>query len=403
MILWAWYTVLGHTELAGRLLSAILGVLTIPAIYWLGRECFGRRVGLLAASLGAVNYFLVYYSQENRPYAMLALLATLSLAAFIRAIKSPSRSNLILYSIVSTALVYTHIYGLVAVIAQAACWAAYVAFHAEDRRARLRRGVAVAAWLVVSTAPLVPLIRGSMGRKQFWMAEPPWHFAWTYMVAYAGGPAVAALLVAALGAAVAAALRRSGKATGPPTVLLLSLWILVSYLLPYARSVIATPCMLPRYTISVVPAILVLVGFGLTTIPRRWVLPASGMVLALALPPLLLYLASQAKDVPHDYRGLARHIARVEPEYPAFALKFTPGMFRFYLGHVGSGIEVYPVRRLAGHLSVAPYDCFWLLDGFPPLLQTDVRERLQLRRHRRIDKRGTVALLVSSKAREEAC
>jgi 4-amino-4-deoxy-L-arabinose transferase-like glycosyltransferase len=48
--------------LAGRLVTALLGTLTILAIYFLGRRLFGRKVGLLGALLYAVTPLAVLHS-----------------------------------------------------------------------------------------------------------------------------------------------------------------------------------------------------------------------------------------------------------------------------------------------------------------------------------------------------
>ena len=59
------------------------------------KELVSSRVGLIAALLTAVNPFLVWYSQEARSYALLALLGALSLLFFVRALNSPSRRSVV--------------------------------------------------------------------------------------------------------------------------------------------------------------------------------------------------------------------------------------------------------------------------------------------------------------------
>ena len=77
-LLWVWYHVFGFTEFAGRALSATIGTLGIYAIYLLGKEFFNKEVGLYAAIIATMNYFLIYYSQEVRSYSLLFLLSTMS-------------------------------------------------------------------------------------------------------------------------------------------------------------------------------------------------------------------------------------------------------------------------------------------------------------------------------------
>jgi uncharacterized membrane protein len=83
---WVWTQVTGTAEFGLRSLSAVAGVATVPVAYLVGAELRGRRTGLIAAALVAVNPMLVWYSQEARAYALLALLVALSLLYFLRSL-----------------------------------------------------------------------------------------------------------------------------------------------------------------------------------------------------------------------------------------------------------------------------------------------------------------------------
>jgi hypothetical protein len=70
-------------ETADRLAAALAGTLTIPLLGAAGALAGGSCVGVAAAWLLAAAPFHVYYSREGRPYALLTLLATLLLIAFL--------------------------------------------------------------------------------------------------------------------------------------------------------------------------------------------------------------------------------------------------------------------------------------------------------------------------------
>src|SRR5437879_7948044 len=77
----------GQGEFFIRSLSVVIAVATLPAIYWLARLLYDRRVALMAAGLFAFNAYSVRYAQEARSYALFLLLATVSsgfLIAFLR-------------------------------------------------------------------------------------------------------------------------------------------------------------------------------------------------------------------------------------------------------------------------------------------------------------------------------
>ncbi|MGN6100948.1 MAG: glycosyltransferase family 39 protein, partial [Devosia sp.] len=69
--------VFGDTPWALRFPSAVLGALTVGALYWTGLPVIGRVGALIAALLLCVSSFHLWYSQEARSYALLGLAATL--------------------------------------------------------------------------------------------------------------------------------------------------------------------------------------------------------------------------------------------------------------------------------------------------------------------------------------
>ncbi|MFQ6100879.1 MAG: glycosyltransferase family 39 protein [Anaerolineae bacterium] len=93
LLLHFWLALFGDGEVAVRALSALLGTLTIPALYLLGRRLADEKVGLLAALLLAVSPFHVRFAQETRMYTLLALNASLALCALVRLLDGVSVSG----------------------------------------------------------------------------------------------------------------------------------------------------------------------------------------------------------------------------------------------------------------------------------------------------------------------
>ncbi len=73
-----WLRLFGTSEAAARSLSALVGTLTIPAMYAVGRMLFGRLAGFLAAALVAASPLYIWYSQETRTYALLTFLGVVA-------------------------------------------------------------------------------------------------------------------------------------------------------------------------------------------------------------------------------------------------------------------------------------------------------------------------------------
>jgi mannosyltransferase len=103
-----WSRLTGSSEMAVRSLSALLAVATVALIYALGRRLGGEWMGGTAALLAAINPFQVYYAQEARMYALLALLGALSFYAALHWAAAPTPRWSATYVLAATAGFYTH-------------------------------------------------------------------------------------------------------------------------------------------------------------------------------------------------------------------------------------------------------------------------------------------------------
>jgi uncharacterized membrane protein len=77
----------GESEFILRLLPFIFGVLSIPAIYFIGKELFDKKVGLIAAFILAISPFHIYYSQELRTYTLVTFLVLMAIYHLVRSLK----------------------------------------------------------------------------------------------------------------------------------------------------------------------------------------------------------------------------------------------------------------------------------------------------------------------------
>jgi uncharacterized membrane protein len=80
-----WMALFGQSPFAVRLWSVVLGVASVGMMYVLGRDLFGEKTGLAAASITALAPFHIQYSQETRMYALMGLLLMAATWCFVRA------------------------------------------------------------------------------------------------------------------------------------------------------------------------------------------------------------------------------------------------------------------------------------------------------------------------------
>lgn len=109
----------GDSGVILRLPPVIFGTLLVPALYLLARDLFGVRAGLIAAVMGTVLPFAVWYSQEARNYSLLMLLTTLQMWFAFRAVKRGRVVDWLGVAVFSTLNLYTHYVALAATAAVA--------------------------------------------------------------------------------------------------------------------------------------------------------------------------------------------------------------------------------------------------------------------------------------------
>ena len=77
----------GISEWSARLAPALLGTITIPIVYLLVQQIWGRAIAILAASLLAISTWHIYWSQNARFYAALLLFYTVGMLLFYRGLE----------------------------------------------------------------------------------------------------------------------------------------------------------------------------------------------------------------------------------------------------------------------------------------------------------------------------
>jgi mannosyltransferase len=180
---WFWTQLTGTGEFGLRSLSALAGVATVPVAFLIGVELRGRRAGLMAAALVAVNPMLLWYSQEARAYALLALFSAVALLFCIRAVRNGRRRDFILWGVASALALATHYFAFFPLIAEALLLL---------RRRGLRAGRAgywIAALAAALLAPLA-IHQMSIGHAEwignFSLGHRLWETAATFLTGETG-------------------------------------------------------------------------------------------------------------------------------------------------------------------------------------------------------------------------
>ncbi|MEM6424077.1 MAG: glycosyltransferase family 39 protein [Cyanobacteria bacterium P01_D01_bin.128] len=113
-----WVKLFGNSVAAVRGFSALSGILSIAAMFWLSQELLPMPLMAWAATaLFAVSPFQVLYAQEARPQSLWALTLLLASAALLRALRRNRTQSWILYGLALTLSFYTYMLSGVLAIA----------------------------------------------------------------------------------------------------------------------------------------------------------------------------------------------------------------------------------------------------------------------------------------------
>ncbi len=276
----------GHSEFYIRSLSVVIAVATIPAIYWLARLLFDRRVALIAAALLTFNAYSVRYAQEARSYSLFLLLATLSSGFLIALVREPVRRNRVGYVLVSILAVYAHFYALLLL---ATHWLALRWLGSGEGRtdgtklsAQLRR-----VWITIGIAvlPLLVFVAKTGAGPIRWIQRPGFHDLLEFFEHLAGASSWPLLALSAVACIMAVTpLGKSHWVRNQPWEVWRCQFLLIWLFFPVGLTVLlsfARPVFLARYMIFCLPALLILVAAGLARLRQSW-------LLAVALSGILL-------------------------------------------------------------------------------------------------------------------
>ncbi len=125
-----WAQVFGDSPAGVRSLSAAIGLLIFPSVYWLCLELFESKVvGWVAIAIMAVSPLEIFFAQEARPYCLWMVTILVSSAALLRAIRRETRVSWAMYALTLALGFYTHLFTVLVAIAHGI----YVAFRDRFR------------------------------------------------------------------------------------------------------------------------------------------------------------------------------------------------------------------------------------------------------------------------------
>jgi uncharacterized membrane protein len=260
-----------------RALSAIFSIASIPAVFLLGKTMVADQkkaavIGLIAAFLITINAYHIEYAQEFRSYSLTFLLTTLSTFLLIKTIEDPGQKYLwpIGYTLVTAAAVYSHLFALILVAAQAVSLP--ILFLDKKKRSFTLKRILFCEVGIAGLILPVAYAAYRQGSGQIsWIPEPSVKIVKQFlqnMSGYAGGMSLIYLYLAFVCIGILAGLGVGSRQD------LLTRWkftlLAGSLFLPVVAALVVSKILLPvfisRYLLYVMTYMVVLAAFGIVTI-----------------------------------------------------------------------------------------------------------------------------------------
>lgn len=340
-----------------RLPSAVATVVTVALVCLIARRMLDRRGVLVAGLLSAVSLPLVFWGQDARAYAPMITLIAASFLAFLALVDADpgdsGRSRWLWAAYVASTVAAAYMSFAAALIVPAQLVALVW------RRERARAVLSAVAAIAVCCVPLLVLARRRGSGQLFWVPPPNlkglgqmarWLTSAGMPPNFHATATAAPLLVLTLAviAAVLVAIARRARARGRWPAVAIALWLVVPVLLSIGESLAGQPILLYRNSLVALPAVALLLAWGLRH-PRVPTWLAWSVVVAL-VALRALQLAPSYRVSPENWKAAARYVqARTQP---GDCIAFFPSdgrmAFGYYAGTAGS-------RALVPVLPAAPW------------------------------------------------
>lgn len=289
---------LGTSEVFVRTMSVVFSVTTVPLLYAIGARLFGRKAGLLAAWLLALNAFHIHYAQEARAYALVVLMGAAATYLLVRNIQQPERTTWLLFGAFLALTVYTHLFAVFLIPAYLACLLCL-----PGRMIPWKGMLYSAVCFVCLTLPAVVLARMTTYDPLNWVPRTDWPIVRSYLELNAGNGGLVLLILDGIILFVFILMMgrqwlqngRTLENWGGAVVLS---WFLVPFFLTLAVSAFR-PIFIPRFLLFTLPGFLLALSTALTRIRPRllaWALGIGISLLGLAAVPDCYHLSGVMDD-----------------------------------------------------------------------------------------------------------
>lgn len=317
IILNLWIKLFGKSEFSIRFPSVIFGFLAIFIMYKVGRLIFDRSVGILGSLILGLSVFHIQYSQEARTYSLTVFLTLLSIFFFVKLLKKWSFIVLAGYILSSILLIYSHIFGLLIILAQNIYLLTLFLLSKDTYKLNLKKWILAQSILVVSFIPWIKIFvsRVKIVQGGFWIPSPSFiSIASTFTVYSGSGFLMVLFLILSFLSIITYEKIRGNidrknifesienycwkiRFLNTKTNYLLLVWLFTPIILPFIVSRFSTPIYSTKYSIVGSLAFYLLVASAISRIRFKYIKPIMiSIVVVFSLMNIWKYYSTNHKE-----------------------------------------------------------------------------------------------------------
>ena len=290
-----------------RGLPALFGVMGVGAIYWLAKQFFNARVGLITAFILAIAPFHIWHSQDLKEYIYLPFAATVMVGFFYRGVVYNHRRDWFFYGFLAGLSCYTEIF-VVPLLLAINCWFLCIArSHRECIKGWFLANLMGAAMFLPWLGIMLQKIQDYMlNAENWWVPHPNFWSILFYLKTVAFGYTASKpwfyLAILCFGVLSVLGVWQAWRNNRYAASLLVA-WAVMPVLLVFCISFISQSIFLIRAMIPFSIAIYLLVGVGISSIKNTKVFITSMcMVVLLCSIGLVGYYNRDLHPLQHPHR-----------------------------------------------------------------------------------------------------
>ena len=313
MLLHFWQLIFGNDVVFGRAFSMIFFALSIPSMYMLGKEIYGRGIGLFTAILVAVSPFLNWYGNEIRMYSLLTFFVILNQYFFLRIYRRPFKGAWLLWGLTAVLGFYTHYFFWFVIISQSIYFFLHRSLFPHRSFRKFTGYVVVFVLAFAPWAYYVYSLGGAENSRPLLQMPTTINLFNTFSQFMFGfqGDKLNTILVSLWPLAVLLAVLaiQKNKRMAPET-----LYCLISLLVPitlvFVVSILVQPFFVTRYLIITVPALYLVLGWILYTYPKILRRIVQVGLLVIMLSGVAVQAVGEDVPVKENYREASAYLER---------------------------------------------------------------------------------------------